>query len=46
MTSAGIVGCNTWLRLTSRVVGIGPRNGTILPCYGRGNIIPYQEPDD
>ncbi|MCL2462506.1 MAG: peptidoglycan-binding protein [Defluviitaleaceae bacterium] len=28
----GVVGCNTWTRLTGRVVGIGPRGTTIMPC--------------
>ena len=32
LAADGIVGCNTWTRLTSQVVGIGPRSSTILPC--------------
>jgi len=32
LAADGIVGCNTWTRLTGQVVGIGARSTTIAPC--------------
>jgi len=43
LVADGIVGCNTWTRLTGQTTGIGPRSTTISPCLTR--FIPG-EPDD